>query len=53
MVIILAGLLVAGLLRLSRGHGTADANGPMHPMMALIRGLFGKKSQATGMAPPR
>ena len=46
MVIILAGVLIAGLFKLLRGPGgSTDRNAPTHPMTALSRGLFGKKNQ--------
>jgi len=57
MVLMIAAVLIAGLVRFMRG-GKATAGSAMstHPMMGLIAGLFGKKDQApTGpvsKAPP-
>lgn len=53
MVLIVGGLLIAGLVRLIRG-GKASTGSPMpvHPMMGMISGLFGKPEQP-GNPPPR
>lgn len=46
MVLLLAFILVAGLIRLVRGKKTATSSVmPTHPMIGLITGLFGNKDQ--------
>jgi len=49
MVLIIGGVVIAGLVGLIRGDKSAGgAPVPTHPMMGLIAGLFGKHHQATG-----
>ena len=47
MVLIIAGVLIVGLVKLMRGDKSSPAKGasPTHPAMGLITGLFGKKGQ--------
>jgi len=47
MVLIIGGVLVAGLVKLTRGDKSSSAGAPLptHPIMGLISGLFGKKGQ--------
>jgi ATP-dependent Zn protease len=48
MVLILAFILIAGLIRLVRGNKASTGSAvPTHPMGGLITGLFGKQSQPT------
>lgn len=45
MVVFLAFILIAGVVRLARGKPASDSAPPMHPMqgmIGLISGLFGK-----------
>lgn len=49
LVLMVAALLIAGLVKLARGGKTSEGLAvPTHPMMGLITGLFGKKKQDTG-----
>jgi ATP-dependent Zn protease len=54
MVVFLAFILIAGLVRLMRGgsaqSGSATPVHPMQGMIGLLSGLFGKQSQAAGPA---
>ncbi len=51
MVLIIGGVLIAGLVRLMRGDKSAGGSPvPTHPMMGLIAGLFGKHDEPA--APP-
>ncbi len=49
MVLIIGGVLVAGLVRLMRGDKASPGSAlPTHPMMGLVAGLFGKKDPEAG-----
>jgi ATP-dependent Zn protease len=46
LVLILAFILIAGLIRLMRGNKASTGSAaPTHPMVGLITGLFGKNDQ--------
>jgi len=53
MVMFLAFILIAGFARLARGGSAPSPAGamPMHGMMGLLSGLFGKRSESAGISP--